>query len=103
MGKLSMKPVCNILVIIFCFCGLAIHFAADSVNTANPCGYLELSKDGGQSLDTFEDSEDDLVLSKHNNTSPLILLFSTSLKVTVYSILPTFLPQLPPPKFNPTA
>lgn len=103
MGKLSMKPVCNILVIIFCFCSLSIHFAADSVNTANPCGYLELSKDGGQPLGTFEHSEDDLVLSKHDNASPLILIFSTSLKATVDSILPTFLPQLPPPKFYPTA
>jgi hypothetical protein len=103
MGKPSAKPIINILVLVFCVCSLAIHFAAESVSMANPPGYFELTKDGGQSLDTIEHSEDDFVFSKQNTAPQIIFLISTFLAAAVFLYLPVFLPHLPPPKFNPTA
>jgi hypothetical protein len=103
MGKLPVKPIRNILVLVLCVCSLVIHFAAENFTIATTPGYFEQSMDGGQSLDSHEHSEDDFVFSKQNAGSHLIFLISTLLAAAVFSLLPTCPPHLPPPKFNPTA
>jgi hypothetical protein len=98
MDRPVLERLCNILVLAFFICGLAVPFVAESLNQADSPAIFELAGNGGIFQDAFEHSEDDLFLSFPKSMSGEIMLFATIMISGIYFFLPTILPHLPPPK-----